>query len=38
MVFGQPRQEDLVKYLNEYVGDKLDKEEMLELKVDLSPG
>jgi len=37
MVFGQPRQEDLLKYLSEHMGDKLKPEDIVELKVDLSP-
>jgi len=37
MVFGQPRQEDLLEYLTEQIGEKLTEEDMLELKVDLSP-
>jgi len=37
MVFGQPRQEDLLKYLTEHMGEKIAQDNMLELKVDLSP-
>ena len=37
MVFGQPRQEDLLKYLSDHMGDKLSTEDIVELKVDLSP-
>jgi|SRR5690554_3928794 len=37
MVFGQPRQEDLLKYLQERVGSEIDPEELLRYRKDLRP-
>ena len=37
MVFGQPRQEDLLNYLSTHMGEKLDEDDLIDLKVDLSP-
>jgi len=36
IVFGQPRQEDLLKYLNRHA-EKLDGKDLIDLKIDLSP-
>lgn len=37
MVFGQPRQEDLVNYLQSRMGNDLDPNELLKYRIDLSP-
>jgi Helicase conserved C-terminal domain len=37
MVFGQPRQEDLVNYLNSRFDSDLKRDELLKYKIDLSP-
>lgn len=37
MVFGQPRQEDLVNYLQTRMGRELDPDELLQYRIDLSP-
>lgn len=38
MVFGQPRQEDLLNYICQYIGNQKSEEELInELKIDLSP-
>lgn len=37
MVFGQPRQEDLVNFLQTRLGHDLDPNELLEYRIDLSP-
>jgi hypothetical protein len=37
MVLGQPRQEDLVHFLNERFADGLDAAEFLKFRIDLSP-
>jgi hypothetical protein len=37
MVFGQPRQEDLVKYLKENLQEGVDLDEILSYRIDLSP-
>ena len=37
MVFGQPRQEDLVKYLQNRMEQEVDPDQLLKYRIDLSP-
>lgn len=37
MVFGQPRQEDLLNYLSSHMGEQISESELSDLKIDLSP-
>jgi hypothetical protein len=37
MVLGQPRQEDLVKYLESRLGSDLEPDDLLKYRIDLTP-
>jgi len=37
MVFGQPRQEDLVNYLSEHIGENISEEDIIKYKINLKP-
>jgi len=37
LVFGQPRQEDLLRYLEERLGETVDAEDLAQYQIDLEP-